>query len=67
MLTQTLRNMESWGLVGRKDHVVVPPNVEYSLSDIGRQLNEALDLLCGWASANDEVIVALTNARRGAA
>jgi len=63
MLTQTLRNMEMWGLVSRKDHQTVPPVVEYGLSDRGNQFNEALELLCGWASANEDLIMHLKKAR----
>ena len=67
MLTQTLRNMESWGLVLRTDHGEVPPIVEYSLTARGTRFNDALGLLCGWASANEDLIEQLTNARRATA
>ncbi|MBO6558776.1 MAG: helix-turn-helix transcriptional regulator [Pseudomonadales bacterium] len=63
MLTQTLRNMESWGLIIRKDHQVVPPSVEYSLSDAGLKFNEALEMLCSWASTNEEFVFSMTEAR----
>lgn len=66
MLTQTLRNMQAWGLVKRTDYEVVPPVVEYSLSDHGHKFNEALGILCSWASANEELIAHLTQARRPA-
>lgn len=48
MLTQELRDLEETGLVARKVYPVVPPKVEYSLTDLGRSLRPVLDQLCEW-------------------
>ena len=64
MLTQTLRNMESWGLVQRTDFGVTPPKVEYSLTPPGQRFNQALKLLCEWAGRNEDLIARLTEARQ---
>ena len=56
--------MEAWGLVDRKDYEVVPPSVEYSLSTTGVKFNEALDMLCNWASTNEDVVFSMTEARQ---
>lgn len=48
MLVQHLREMEVDGLVHREVHQVVPPRVDYSLTDSGRELNEALAPLAEW-------------------
>jgi DNA-binding HxlR family transcriptional regulator len=48
MLTQHLRQMEEDELIHRKVYPEVPPKVEYSLTDIGEQLNEALLPLGIW-------------------
>ncbi|MCF4138174.1 helix-turn-helix transcriptional regulator [Streptomyces sp. Tue 6430] len=48
MLTQHLREMEEDGLVHRKVHAEVPPRVEYSLTEHGRTLNEAIGPLYAW-------------------
>ncbi|MCX4091789.1 winged helix-turn-helix transcriptional regulator [Nocardia sp. alder85J] len=48
MLTQHLRQMEEDGLVHRKVYAEVPPKVEYSLTDAGTSLNEALRPLGEW-------------------
>ncbi|MFD3665846.1 winged helix-turn-helix transcriptional regulator [Streptomyces sp. NPDC058659] len=48
VLTQALREMESDGLVHREVHDVVPPKTVYSLTDIGRELSDALAPLSDW-------------------
>ncbi|MEO6325584.1 MAG: helix-turn-helix domain-containing protein [Thermoanaerobaculia bacterium] len=49
MLTQTLRGLEIDGLVTRVVYPVVPPMVEYSLTPLGRSLEEPLGAIRGWA------------------
>jgi DNA-binding HxlR family transcriptional regulator len=66
MLTQTLRNMEKWGLVTRTDFDESPPRVEYELSALGQRFTEPFDLICDWAIANEDMIFRLTAARRAA-
>jgi DNA-binding HxlR family transcriptional regulator len=48
MLTQHLRQMEQDGLVHREVYAEVPPKVEYSLTEEGTSLNEALRPLGKW-------------------
>jgi len=50
MLTQHLREMEADGLVHRKVYAEVPPRVEYSLTEHGHTLNQALGPLGAWGS-----------------
>lgn len=64
MLTQTLREMERDGLIDRKVYPVVPPMVEYSLTDAGRLFVEPLEMLYAWASRNDAALSKLTQRRR---
>jgi len=49
MLTQTLRSMETDGLVKRKVIDIIPPHVEYSLTPLGQTLSEPLVTICRWA------------------
>jgi DNA-binding HxlR family transcriptional regulator len=51
MLTQRLRDLESNGLVSRRDHGTVPPHVEYDLTDEGRSLAPVLQALYDWGTA----------------
>lgn len=61
MLTQTLRHLERVGLVQRKVYPVVPPKVEYSLTELGWTLVEPIDVLCSWAIENiDQVEASIT-------
>ena len=48
MLTKQLRELESDGLIVRKVFPVVPPHVEYSLSEKGRTLEPILLALRDW-------------------
>jgi DNA-binding HxlR family transcriptional regulator len=50
MLTQELRDLEESGLVSRKVYPVVPPKVEYSLTETGWSLKPVLEKLCEWGS-----------------
>jgi DNA-binding HxlR family transcriptional regulator len=52
MLTQTLRAMERDGLLLRKVHPVVPPHVDYSLTDLGLTLGAAFCGVWTWAETN---------------
>ena len=56
MLTQTLRAMERDGLVVRTVHPVVPPKVEYRLTDMGFSLAEAFCGVWTWAGEHLERI-----------
>jgi DNA-binding HxlR family transcriptional regulator len=49
MLTQALRELEADQLIKRHVYLEVPPRVEYSLDDTGRELVPAIELLSGWA------------------
>ena len=56
MLTQTLREMEREGLMIRTVHPVIPPKVEYRLTDLGLGLGEAFCGVWVWAQQNIEAI-----------
>jgi DNA-binding HxlR family transcriptional regulator len=56
MLTQTLRLMERDGLVTRTVHPVVPPKVEYKLTELGLTLGAAFCGVWIWAGENIERI-----------
>lgn len=61
MLTQTLRQMEREGLVTRTVYPVVPPRVEYALTDLGRSLGQAFCGVWIWAERHvDEIEAART-------
>jgi len=52
VLTQTLRGMERDGLISRKVYPVVPPRVEYQLTEMGRSVILPLRSLCHWAESH---------------
>ena len=48
MFTQTVRDLEKDGLIYTKVYPVVPPKVEYKLSDRGKSLEKILRSLDKW-------------------
>jgi len=56
MLTQTLRQMERDGMVVRTVHPVVPPKVEYKLTNLGMSLGAAFCGVWVWAAENLEQV-----------
>lgn len=54
MLAQTLRTLEADGIVAREAHPVVPPRVDYSLTDRGRELAALLLPLADWVANTAE-------------
>ena len=56
MLTQTLRHMEREGLITRTVHPVVPPKVEYKLTELGMSLGAAFCGVWIWAEEHLEQV-----------
>lgn len=52
VLSSTLRTLEADGFVARKVYAVVPPKVEYSLTDLGHSLLPIIRQLTEWAQKN---------------
>lgn len=48
MLSKTLKELEADGLVSRRQFNEIPPRVEYSLSELGAELDEVLRGLGDW-------------------
>lgn len=58
MLTLTLRKLERDGLLIRTVYPTVPPKVEYTLTDVARELQDSLAALTEWAKRHRPSIVA---------
>ena len=57
MLSATLRNLEQNNLIHREVYTVVPPRVEYSLTDTGKSLMPAINSLIDWAKLHFDDVV----------
>ena len=51
-LSRSLKELEADGLVSRREFPQIPPRVEYSLTERGASLMDALDRLCAWGENN---------------
>lgn len=63
MLTRTLRNLESTGLIARKVIKTKSIAVEYSLTKLGRTFVAPLTGICGWARHHDKELSAVVRLR----
>ena len=52
MLSQQLKGLEEAGTIIRVSYPVIPPKVEYSLTEKGKSLFSVLDGLCKWSENN---------------
>jgi DNA-binding HxlR family transcriptional regulator len=64
MLTQTLRLLERDGLVRREMFPVIPPRVEYELTQLGHDLSGLLDQIRAWSERHVPEIVAAPHSAR---
>ncbi|MEH6415500.1 winged helix-turn-helix transcriptional regulator [Pseudomonas sp. CGJS7] len=56
MLNQTLKELQAAGLIHRKVHQIIPPVVEYSLTELGQKFVQPLMELYKWASTNADLL-----------
>jgi len=52
MLIQHLKELEADGVLRRNDYREVPPRVDYTLTQLGQSLAQALEPLCVWGTEN---------------
>jgi DNA-binding HxlR family transcriptional regulator len=50
VLTAQLRELERDGVISRMVTEVVPPRVDYTLSDAGKELIPVMEAMCGWGT-----------------
>ena len=56
MLSKQLKELETDGIVNRKVHQVVPPKVEYSLTEFGLSVIPILKSFSDWNKKNTRII-----------
>jgi len=56
MLSKQLKELETDGIVNRKVHQVVPPKVEYSLTEFGLSVIPILRSFSDWNKRNTRII-----------
>ncbi|WP_417356245.1 winged helix-turn-helix transcriptional regulator [Flavobacterium sp.] len=54
VLNMQLKELEKHELITRKVYAVVPPKVEYSLTDFGKTLIPVISLMGEWGDKNEE-------------
>ncbi len=58
MLTQTLRELERFGMINRSVLSTTPPSVEYELTELGRTFLSAAGVICAWTRDNSAALEA---------
>nr|WP_246091852.1 helix-turn-helix domain-containing protein [Rhizobium smilacinae] len=58
MLTQTLRDLQRDGYIGREVFPTKPPSVEYRMTELGYSLFEPLSKVLAWAENNHSSVKA---------
>ena len=61
MLTKQLRELERDQIINRKVYEVVPPKVEYSLTEMGLSLKPVLNSWCKWRNKNQKLMQKIIN------
>ena len=56
MLAKQLKEMETDGIIDRKEYSQIPPKVEYSLTEKGESLMPIVNAICLWGEENRPVI-----------
>jgi DNA-binding HxlR family transcriptional regulator len=56
MLTQTLQTLERDGLIHRDAKPVIPPRVDYSLTDLGHEAAEQVRGLAEWTARRMDAV-----------
>ena len=54
VLNMQLKELEDHELITRKIYPVVPPKVEYNLTEVGKSLIPVISVLGNWADKNEE-------------
>lgn len=62
MLAQTLQTLERDGFVHREAHPVIPPRVDYSLTEVGEQAARLVSGLARWSEAHVTDVLAAREA-----
>jgi len=61
VLTDSLRQMMDDGLVYRQDYQVLPPRVEYGLTDLGKEMLPIIDALANFGNYYKSVVAERKN------
>jgi DNA-binding HxlR family transcriptional regulator len=65
MLSKQLRELETCGLIKRTVYPVVPPMVEYELTDLGKGLEEIFEAMHRWGLKYLEQVAGLEEVKCG--
>ena len=57
ILSKELKELESCGLISRKEYPVVPPHTEYTLTSLGRTLEPVMAAMADWGQKHRSTIL----------
>jgi DNA-binding HxlR family transcriptional regulator len=69
VLSRELKELQQRGLIHRKQYDVLPPKVEYSITDLGRGLQPVLEAIVEWGltGVHEEILAKTPQGRPEAA
>ncbi len=56
ILSKELKELESWGLITRREYSTIPPKTDYSLTAQGHTLRSILEAMAEWGDRAQDVV-----------
>lgn len=55
ILSKELKELESWGMISRREYSTIPPKTDYSLTALGHTLRPVLEAMAEWGDHTQDM------------